>query len=544
MQGLMMEMPLLISSLIDYAAAYHGDTEVVSRTHDHPLHRTTYRATRDRARQLANALTHLGVKRGDRIATLAWNDFRHLELYFGISGMGAICHTINPRLFPEQIVYIISHAEDRFVFVDPMFVPLLERLQPQLPDVRGYVVLSDPAHLPSTQLPNPLCYESLLAAEAADFVWPHFDENTASSLCYTSGTTGHPKGALYSHRSTVIHSFGISMADALALSSHEVILPVVPMFHANAWGLPYAAPMCGSKLVMPGPKLDGASVHQLLISEGVTMTAGVPTVWLMLLNHLRESGQNLGPVERVVVGGSAVPRAMLEAFEREYGVRVVHAWGMTETSPLGVAANLKREHRELAPEAQFQRKLKQGRGLYGVELRIVDDRGQPLPHDGKAFGELQVRGPWVIRSYFKEEKPALDAAGWFATGDVATIDPEGYMQITDRAKDVIKSGGEWISSIDLENQVMSHPAVAEAAVIGVAHPKWGERPLLLVVQRAGTEVSREDLLTHLAGRVAGFWLPDDVVVVPELPHTATGKVSKKTLREQYKDHVFSSRPSA
>ena len=544
MRGQMMDHPLLISSLIEYAAQYHGDTEIVSRTHDHPLHRYTYADAQKRAKQLAGALESLGVGRGDRVATLAWNDHRHFELYFAISGMGAVCHTLNPRLFPEQLAYIIGHAEDAWIAVDPMFVPILEGLAGQLPKVNGIIVLAGAEHMPETSLENALCYETLLEAESAERDWPEFDEQTASSLCYTSGTTGNPKGVLFSHRSTVLHSFGTCMADTLGIGSRDSVLPVVPMFHANAWGLAYAAPMCGAKLVFPGPKLDGQSVFELLDGEGVTLTAGVPTVWLMLLQYLESSGKKLERLERVVIGGSAAARSMIDAFERGYDVTVIHAWGMTELSPLGTVGTLKAKHADLAGDERLDLQVKQGRGIYGVDLKIVDDTGHELPRDGKAFGELMVRGPWTVESYFKGEGgDILTEDGWFPTGDVATLDREGFMQITDRSKDVIKSGGEWISSIDLENESLAHPSVAEAAVIGVHHPKWDERPLLVVVAAEGAEPSREELLDFLRGKVASWWLPDDVAVVDELPHTATGKVSKRTLRERFADYVLPAAPT-
>ncbi len=534
MRGLMMDTPLLISSLLEYAALYHGDTEIVSRSLEGPIHRYGYREANARSKRLAQSLAALGVGLGDRVATLAWNGYRHFELYFGVSGMGAVCHTLNPRLFREQLIYIVNHAEDAYIFLDLPFVELAESVQDDLPGVRGFVVMTDEAHMPQTRLRGALCYETLLAEQSGDYAWPSFDENTASSLCYTSGTTGHPKGALFSHRSTVLHSFGACLIDTLGVSGNTVIMPVVPMFHANAWGLPYAAPMVGSKLVFPGARLDGKSVHEILVDEGVTMTAGVPTVWLMLLGYLRESGERIDGVERVVIGGSAAPRSMIEAFQNEFGAQVLHAWGMTETSPLGSVGTLKRQHAALSADAKVDLQVKQGRGIYGIDMRIVGDGGRELPRDGEAFGDLQVRGPWVVSSYFKGEGgEILDDEGWFTTGDVATLDPEGFMQITDRSKDVIKSGGEWISSIDLENEVVSHPAVAEAAVIGIAHPKWDERPLLIVVPAAGCEPSREELLAHLESRIAKWWMPDDVVFVDELPHTATGKISKLTLRQRF-----------
>ncbi len=539
MHGLMMDSALSIPSLLEYAARYHGDNEIVSRTIEGPIHRYNYRDARARSKQLANVLHGLGVGQGDRVATLAWNGYRHFELYYAISGIGAVCHTLNPRLFPDQLVYIVNHAEDAYVFVDLTFVPILEAVHDKLPDVRGFVVMTDEDHMPDTALPNVHCYETLMASADADYRWPDLDERTAASLCYTSGTTGNPKGTLYSHRSTVLHSWGSCMTDTLGLSSRSTVLPIVPMFHANAWGLPYSVPMVGAKMVFPGAQLDGASVHELLETEDVDFTAGVPTVWLMLLNYLRESGKRIDGVDTVIIGGSAAPRTMIEAFQKELDTRVVHAWGMTETSPLGTVGTLKKQHDELTEEERLSLQLKQGRGIYGVELRIVDEDGNELPRDGEAFGELQVRGPWVASAYFKNEGgEILDAEGWFSTGDVATLDADGFMQITDRSKDVIKSGGEWISSIDLENEVMSCPGVAEAAVIGLPHPKWDERPLAVIVTAAGAELSREDVLAHLESRVAKWWLPDDVVFVDELPHTATGKVSKLTLRDRFRDHVL------
>jgi fatty-acyl-CoA synthase len=536
MRGLMMDTPLLISSLLEFADIYHGDAEIVTRTVEGPIHRYDYRAAHRRSKRLANALGGLGVKPGDRIATLAWNTHRHLELYFGVSGMGAVCHTLNPRLFHDQLVYIVNHAEDRFLFVDLTFVPLLEALQDQLGVVEGFVVMTDAEHMPQTSLKNVHCYETLLAEADEDYTWPELDENTASSLCYTSGTTGNPKGALYSHRSTVLHSYGVCMTDTLALSCRDAVLPVVPMFHANAWGLPYAAPMCGAKIVFPGPALDGASLYELIEAEGVNFTAGVPTVWLMLLQHMESIGRRLDTVDRVVIGGSAAPRSMIEAFQKGHDATVIHAWGMTETSPLGTVGTLKNRHHDLPEDERIALQLKQGHGIYGVEMRIVGEDGEELPRDGVAFGELQVRGPWVVNGYFKGEGGDVLDRGWFPTGDVATLDPEGFMQITDRAKDVIKSGGEWISSIDLENEALSHPAVAEAAVIGIPHPKWDERPLLVVVAAEGQEPKKEELIEHLRSRVAKWWLPDDVVVVEELPHTATGKISKLTLRDRFEGY--------
>jgi fatty-acyl-CoA synthase len=474
--------------LLDYAADHHGSTEMVSCTADRPAHRTTYAELRGRAKQLGNALQGpLDVQRGDRVGTLAWNDHRHFELYYGISGIGAVCHIINPRLFPDQIAYIINHAEDRHLFVDPMFVPLIERLAPKLRTVERIIVLSDAAHMPASEL-ELLCYERLLETQPDRLDWPSFDENTAAGLCYTSGTTGNPKGALFSHRSTVLHALAIVLPDAMALSAAETVAPVVPMFHVNAWGLPYACPLVGAKLVMPGPRLDGASLHALFEREQVTFSAGVPTLWFGLLRHLEQTGGRLSSLKSVVIGGAAPPLSMIETFENDHGVEVRHGWGMTEMSPVGSVCRLTREMAALPRAERQRRKLKQGHALYGVEFKVVDRDGRRLPHDGKAAGVLYVRGPWIASAYFRDEAAtaqAFDAEGWFSTGDVVTIDPEGYLQITDRAKDVIKSGGEWISSIELENAAVGHPGLAEAAVIGVAHPKWGERPLLIAVRQSG-----------------------------------------------------------
>jgi len=537
MLGLMQDRQLLISSLIDYAAEYHAEAEIVSRTIEGPIHRYTYREARERSKQLANALTRLGVKLGDRIGTLAWNGFRHFELYYGVSGMGAILHTINPRLFAEQIVYIVNHAEDDYIFTDLTFVPLLEQLADQFEGVKGFVIMTDEEHMPDTTLANAHCYETLIAAESTELVWPEFDENTASSLCYTSGTTGNPKGVLYSHRSTVLHSFIVCMKDTLGLSGMDTVLPVVPMFHANAWGIAYAAPACGSKLVFPGAGLDGASVYELLHDEKVTMTAGVPTVWLMLLNHMRENKLTLDVLSRVICGGSAAPRAMIEEFEEAHGARMVHAWGMTEMSPIGTCGTLKTGMEDLPSKERYDIQEKQGRGVYGVEMKIVDDDGNELPRDGVAFGDLLVRGPTICGGYFKGDGgEVLDEDGWFSTGDVANLDPLGYMQIVDRSKDVIKTGGEWISSIDLENTAVGHAEVVEACVIGVYHPKWDERPLLLVIRTAGSELTRDEMLAYFDGKIAKWWTPDDVVFVDELPHTATGKLLKSQLRAEYKDY--------
>ena len=539
MRGLMMDVPLLISSLIEFAAQNHGGTEIVTRTIEGPIHRYTYADANRRAKQLANALTHLGVEQGDRIGTLAWNTHRHYEIYYGVSGMGAVCHTINPRLFHDQLTYIVNHAEDKYLFTDLTFVPLVEALWPGIRDVvKGVVVMTDRANMPkSAVLGEMICYEELIGAHSDRFEWPRFDENTASSLCYTSGTTGNPKGVLYSHRANVLHSYGAALPDAMNLSASETAMPVVPMFHANAWGIPYAATMTGAKIVMPGAKMDGASIHELLESEGITFTAAVPTVWLMLLSYLKETGKRLTTLRNVVIGGSACPRSMMEAFREEYGATVRHAWGMTEMSPLGTVNTPLAKHASLTKKDYYDVAEKQGRAIFGVEMKIVDDSGAELPHDGKAFGDLKVRGPWVAAGYYKIGKTsAFDEEGWFSTGDVATLDPDGYMRITDRSKDVIKSGGEWISSIDLENIAVGHPEVAEAAVIGVPHPKWDERPLLLVVRRKGSSLSKEDMLAFFEGKIAKWWMPDDVVFVEELPHTATGKLLKTKLRDDFADY--------
>ena len=529
----------MIQSLIEHAALYHGTTEIVSRSIEGPIHRYTYADSRGRALQLARALQKLGVGMGDRVATLAWNGYRHFELYYGVSGIGAILHTLNPRLFPDQITYIANHAEDKVVFTDLTFVPLLEQIADKLTSVEAYVVMTDEDHMPETSLKGALCYETIVGAEPADFEWPSFDEMTASSLCYTSGTTGNPKGVLFAHRSTVLHSMMACMGDTLGLKTSDNVLPVVPMFHANAWGIAYAAPMSGAKLVFPGAAMDGKSIYELLDAEKVTLSAGVPTVWLMLLQYLDESGAKLPHMDRTVIGGSAAPRSMIERFEDDYGVTVIHAWGMTEMSPIGTTGTMNRRLLGADREQQLKYKAKQGRAIYGVDLKIVDDAGNELPRDGVAFGNLKVRGPWITNGYFKGEGgQILDDDDWFDTGDVATLDPDGYMQITDRSKDVIKSGGEWISSIDLENIAMGHPAVAEAAVIGIHHPKWDERPLLVVVRKPDAEVAGPELLEFMSGKIAKWWLPDDVAFVAEIPHTATGKIQKVVLREQFKDHVL------
>ena len=533
----MMGTQLLISSVIAHAARNHAGTEVVSRTVEGPIHRYGYAAAHRRMKRLANALDALGVRPGDRVGTLAWNTYRHLEVYYAASGMGAVCHTVNPRLFPPQIAWIVNHAEDRVLFFDLTFAPLVEALADQLPNVEAFVAMTDEAHMPETGLSGVRCYETLLGDAGEEFDWPALDENAASSLCYSSGTTGDPKGVLYSHRSTVLHAMAAAVPDAVGVAASDAAMPVVPMFHVNAWGFPYFAPMTGAKLVLPGPRADGAALHELMEAEGVTISAGVPTVWLGLMQHLSESGGAVTALKRLVVGGSAAPRAMTEYFLDRHGVEVRHAWGMTEMSPLGTV-NAARHGMDGESPARFcDRQVSQGRELFGVEMKIVGDTGRALPEDGVAFGDLKVRGPWVCSAYFRESgSDAHDAEGWFSTGDVATIDADRFMTVTDRAKDVIKSGGEWISSIELENVAVGHEAVAEAASIGVAHPKWDERPLLLVVLKEGARLSREDMLDYFKGKVADWWIPDDVAFVEALPHTATGKLLKTRLREEFKDY--------
>lgn len=539
MQGLMMNTPLLISSILRHADLNFGDREIVSVTADDPQHRYTYADCFRRARQLANALDKLGLSQGDRLATLCWNDYRHLETYYGMGGAGYVCHTINPRLFPEQIVFIINHAEDRWIFTDPMFVPLLEKIVPQTPGVEGYVIMTSDEHMPETALKNAVSYESLIGNESDQYDWPELDENTAVGLCYTSGTTGDPKGVLYSHRSSVLHAYAEMAPDSMNIRNTDCVLPVVPLFHVNSWGTPYSCLMAGTKLVYPGPKMgDGDALCKMLIDEKVTIALGVPTVWLALLQAADKAGVRLDHLERTVIGGAAVPESMIREFRDKHGVRVDQGWGMTEMSPIGTVNTPKVGHDLLSPDEQVALQVKQGRGLFGVEMRIVNDEGEELPWDGVAYGALQVRGPWVCSGYFKLEGAADShtADGWFDTGDVATIDPQGYMAITDRTKDVIKSGGEWISSIEVENTAMGHPGVGEAAVIGVAHPKWTERPLLIVVRADGQDPSKEDILQWFDGKIAKWWYPDDVVFVDEIPHTATGKIKKVDLRAQFADY--------
>jgi 3-(methylthio)propionyl---CoA ligase len=543
MQGLMQQQPLLVSTLLRHAARHHAAGEIVSKTTEGAIHRTTYAALESRARRLARVLAGLGIGAQDRVGTLAWNGYRHLEVYYAAPGMGAVCHTINPRLHPDDIAYIITHAGDAVLFADTSFTGLLETIAPAVKDcVRAIVLMTDAAHMPALVLPAGMalhCYDDLMDAADDDFTWPNLEESTASALCYTSGTTGRPKGVLYSHRSTVLHAYAISLPDVFCLRAVDRVLLVVPMFHVNAWGIPYAAVMAGTALVLPGRHLDGASVQELLNQERVTFTAGVPTVWMGLLAHLRATGGRLDTVRRILTGGAACPPLLIDAFGAEYGVAVEHAWGMSELSPLGTYNAPKPAHVALGQAERDRLMLKQGRVAMGVDMKIVDGEGRELPWDGSAFGDLKVRGPWVCSAYYGEEPgSALDADGWFATGDVATIDPDGLMEITDRSKDVIKSGGEWISSITLENIALSHPDVAEAAVVAARHPKWDERPVLIVVPRQGRAIDPTDVLRVYADKVPKWWLPDAVVVVPELPHTATGKLQKNTLRARYRDHLM------
>ena len=537
LMGQMMNQPLLISSIIDFAARHYGNSEIVSQRVEGDLHRYTFRACQQRAKQLANALQALGVQMGDRVATLAWNGYRHLEAYYGVSGSGAVLHTINPRLHPEQLAYIANHAEDQYLLFDFCFLPLVEAIAPHCKTIKGYILLGAADRMPAaTRIPGLLCYEDLLAAQSADYDWPVFDENAAATLCYTSGTTGNPKGALYSHRSTVLHAYASALPNVLNVSSRDSVMPVVPMFHVNAWGLPYSVPLSGAKMVFPGPALDGKSVYELMEQERVSFSAGVPTVWLGLINYALQNKLKFSTFRRTVIGGSACPPAMMNTLIDEFGVDVIHGWGMTEMSPLGTTGGLLARHLELPKEEQRKILQKQGHAIFGVDMKIVGPDGAELPWDGVSAGDLLVKGPWIIDRYFKDEGGDVLIDGWFPTGDVATIDPDGFMQITDRSKDVIKSGGEWIGTIDLENIAMSHPAVMQAACIGVPHPKWDERPLLVVVRRPGQEVSREELLAWFDGKVARWWLPDDVVFADALPVGGTGKIQKNKLREQYRDY--------
>nr|WP_029527902.1 3-(methylthio)propionyl-CoA ligase [Polaromonas glacialis] len=539
MQGLMQNQPLLISSLIDFAQRHHGDAEIVSRRVEGDIHRYTYKDVARRSHQAARALDALQLKFSDRVATLAWNGYRHLELYYGVSGSGRVLHTINPRLHPDQIAWIANHAEDQVLCFDLSFLPLVQAVHAKCTSIKHYIALCDADKLPEgSGIPGLCSYESWLAPHAPEYEWPSFDENSASSMCYTSGTTGHPKAALYSHRSSVLHAYATALPDVMCLSARDSVLPVVPMFHVNAWGIPYSAALTGCKLVFPGPAMDGKSIFELIEAEGVTFAAGVPTVWQMMLGHMQANGLKFSRLNRTVIGGSACPPAMIHAFQEDYGVEVLHAWGMTEMSPLGTLCTLKNKHLSMSKEEQMKIRLKQGRAIYGMDMKIVGEDGKEIVWDGKAYGDLHVKGPWIIAEYFKGEggNPLVD--GWFPTGDVATIDADGYMQITDRSKDVIKSGGEWISSIDIENIAVAHPAVAMAACIGVKHPKWDERPILAVVKKPGAEVTREELIKFYEGKTAKWQIPDDVVFVNAIALGATGKMLKTRLREMLKDYTL------
>ena len=542
MLGLMQDWPLTVDKILDHAGAWHGGREIVTRSVEGPIVRTTYGEIRERAKRLSNALISMGIKPGDRVATLAWNSGRHMEAWYAIMGIGAVCHTLNPRLFADQLCYIINHAEDRIIFTDSTFLPVLIEHRARMPKVERFIVLTDEGGLEDAALAGAHSSEGLIARNGPDCAWGGFDEQTACGLCYTSGTTGNPKGVLYSHRSNFLHTLVTLQHDVMGLSVRDTVLAVVPMFHANAWGLTFSCAAVGAKLVMPGPKMDGASILELLETEGVTFSAAVPTVWQMLLQHLRTTGAKLTTLKRVVIGGSAVPEAIIRAFHDDYGVEVVHAWGMTETSPLGTLSTPTPEIAALPFEAQMPYKLKQGRPPAGVELRLVGESGAPAPHDGKTYGRLQIKGPFIARAYFKNEGgEIIDKEGFFDTGDVATIDPAGYMQITDRAKDVIKSGGEWISSIEIENIAAGHPKALLAAVIGVAHPKWDERPLLLVRLKDGEAAQAEEFIEFLDGKIAKWWMPDDVLFVDDIPLGATGKIDKKLIRERLADYVLPSR---
>ena len=537
MFGLMQQHSLLISSLIEFANRHHGDGEVVSKRVEGDYHRYTWADVANRSRQMANALDALGLEQGQRVATLAWNGYRHLELYFGVSGSGRVLHTLNPRLHPDQVVWIANHAEDQVLFFDMTFLPLVQAVHARCTTIQHWVAMCDVDKLPKdTGIPNLISYESLIEVHSNQYVWPELDENTASSMCYTSGTTGNPKAALYSHRSTMLHAYAAALPDVMCISAKDAILPVVPMFHVNAWGIPYSAAMTGAKLVFPGPALDGKSVYELIEAEGVTFAAGVPTVWQMLLSHMKPNALKFSSLKRTVIGGSACPPAMIDAFRESYGVDVLHAWGMTEMSPLGTLCTLKNKHLNLPAEAQMKLRLKQGRCIFGVDMKIVNDAGEALPHDGKTYGDLLVKGPWIIREYFKQEGESPLVDGWFPTGDVATIDEDGFMQITDRSKDVIKSGGEWISSIDIENIAMAHPNVMMAACIGMPHPKWDERPVVCVVKKPGAEITSLELLKFYEGKTAKWQIPDDVIFVDAIPLGATGKMLKTKLREQLAEY--------
>ena len=539
MLGLMQDEPLLISAIIEFASRHHGNAEVVSRRVEGDLHRTNYRQIASRSRQVANALDAQKIAFGDRVATLAWNGYRHLELYFGVSGSGRVLHTLNPRLHPEQIAWIVNHADDRVICFDMTFLPIIKAIASKVPGVKHFVALCEADALPQdTGIAGLVSYEQWLSEQSDHYTWPLFDEKSASSMCYTSGTTGNPKAALYSHRSTILHAYAGALPDSLNISARDSILPVVPMFHVNAWGIPYSAAMVGAKIVFPGPAMDGKSVFELIESEKVNFAAGVPTVWQMMLGHVQAANLKFSTLKRTVIGGSACPPAMINAFNDVYGVEVLHAWGMTEMSPLGTVCTLKNHHDTLSADEKLKIRLKQGRSIFGVDMKIVDEQGEELPWDGKSFGDLMVKGPWIISNYYNADAVSPLVDGWFPTGDVATIDADGYMQITDRSKDVIKSGGEWISSIDVENIAVAHPAVAMAACIGIKHPKWDERPIVIVVTKPGAALTREELLAFYEGKIAKWQVPDDVVFVESIPLGGTGKMQKTKLREQLAGYVL------
>jgi fatty-acyl-CoA synthase len=540
--GQMMTQPLIISDLLEYAAAHHGTREIISRRLEGDIHRYTYRDALKRSKQLANALLALGVQPGDRVATLAWNGYRHFECYYAISGIGAICHTVNPRLYTEQVEYIINHAEDCYVFLDACFAKLLEPVADKLTSVKGFIFMIDADQMPQTSLPNAINYEDLMTTYSSELVWPRFPQDTASGLCYTSGTTGNPKGVLYSHASTVLHAYASRNPDALNVSADSVVMPVVPMYHVCAWGMPYIAPMSGATLVLPGDGMDGQSLHELIELAEVDLMLGVPTVWLGLIDYLKRNNKRMDSVKTVGVGGSASPKSLVETLDKKYGVYLLPIWGMTETSPLATLGAPTKAMQKMSDDERYRLQTTAGRPMFGIELEIFGEDDQPLPHDGTSRGYLRVRGPWVLTAYYKNEKPDsffIDADGkqWFDTGDIAVIDENSYLQIVDRAKDVVKSGGEWISSIDLENAAVGHPDVKEACVIGVRHQKWDERPLLFIVKSEESDIDKQDIYNYLESRVAKWWLPDDILFVEELPHTATGKLQKRTLRDEYIDYL-------
>jgi len=540
--GQMMTQPLIISDLLEYAAAHHGTREIISRRLEGDIHRYTYRDALKRSKQLANALLALGVQPGDRVATLAWNGYRHFECYYAISGIGAICHTVNPRLYTEQVEYIINHAEDCYVFLDACFAKLLEPVADKLTSVKGFIFMIDADQMPQTRLPNAINYEDLMTTYSSELVWPRFPQDTASGLCYTSGTTGNPKGVLYSHASTVLHAYASRNPDALNVSADSVVMPVVPMYHVCAWGMPYIAPMSGATLVLPGDGMDGQSLHELIELAEVDLMLGVPTVWLGLIDYLKRNNKRMDSVKTVGVGGSASPKSLVETLDKEYGVYLLPIWGMTETSPLATLGSPTKAMQKMSDDERYRLQTTAGRPMFGIELEIFGEDDQPLPHDGTSRGYLRVRGPWVLTAYYKNEKPdsffiAADGKQWFDTGDIAVIDENSYLQIVDRAKDVVKSGGEWISSIDLENAAVGHPDVKEACVIGVRHQKWDERPLLFIVKSEESDIDKQDIYHYLESRVAKWWLPDDILFVEELPHTATGKLQKRTLRDEYIDYL-------